>query len=98
MEEVASPLCFLLRPLGGNGRAARTLARLLLLLPSSPRARSHLPGEKGSWGVSEEGVSSTGVLVTLNSDSWKEWRKSRAVFKHLPDRSMSSHNKQGDYE
>lgn len=62
-----SPLCFLLRPPGGAGSAARTSLRLLVL--SSPAGRSGLPGDRAE---SLEDVSSTGaLLVTLNSESWR---------------------------
>lgn len=60
-----SPLCFLLRPLGGAGSAARTSARLLVL--PSPAGESDLPGDRAE---SLEDESSTGaLLVTLNSES-----------------------------
>lgn len=73
IAEGSSPLCFLLRPPGGAGSAARTPARLLVL--SSPAAGSDLLGH-GEDSLEDE--PSTGeLLVTLNSDSWTRRRKER---------------------
>lgn len=64
IAEGPSPLCFLLRPPGGDGSAARTSARLLVL--PSPAAGSDLPGADSL----EDESSTTALLATLNSESW----------------------------
>lgn len=63
-----SPLCFRLRPPGGGGRAARTPARLLALL--SPAPCSDLPGDAED--TPHKDSSAGGLLVPLNSESWKD--------------------------
>lgn len=71
IAEWSSPLCFLLRPPGGAGSAARTPARLLEQF--SPVGGSDLLGHREG---SREDDSSTGELLQmLKSDSWKHRRK-----------------------
>lgn len=72
IAEGSSPLCFLLRPPGGAGSAARTLAKLLVL--SSPAAGSDLLGHEED---SLDELSPGEFLVTLNSDSWADRERER---------------------
>lgn len=71
IAEWSSLLCFLLRPPGGAGSAARTPARLLEQF--SPAGGSDLLGHREG---SLDDDSSTGELLqTLKSDSWKYKQK-----------------------
>lgn len=63
--EDSSALCFLLRPQGGAGSAARTSDKLLVLL--SPAAGSDFPG-KGVESL-EDALSIAALLVTQKSES-----------------------------
>lgn len=72
VAEGSSPLCFLLTPPGGAGSAARTPARVFVLFSSA--AGSDLLGHREDC---LEDDSSTGVLDTLNSESWKHRQKRR---------------------
>ena len=74
VAEIPSLLCFLLRPPGGAGNAARTSARLLVL--PSPAAGSGLPGIRAD-GLEDE-LSTGALLVTLNSESWTR-RQGRVI-------------------
>lgn len=67
MKAGLSPLCLLLRPPGGAGRAAKTLARLLA--SSSKGFSASLLGDRGC--LESEGPSHKELLLTLNSKSWR---------------------------
>lgn len=89
--EGPSPLCFLLRPPGGAGSVARTLARLLAL--SFTAAESDLQGH-GPDSLEDES-SAGALLLTLNSESWTDRPTDRLVSwmivkKSFTDRFRSS--------
>lgn len=75
VAESSSLLCFLLRPPGGAGSAAKTSARLFVL--PSPGEGSDLPADRAQ---SLEDESSTGgLLVIVNSESWKHKHTDRKI-------------------